>query len=80
MAPAQVSSVKAGSLGFGNNQGIGIFVDRGPTGIADTYLVDNEPGCARNKLEFSTRDNGVVLPPGIECTGEGGGIGLFVDQ
>jgi hypothetical protein len=80
IAPAQVPSTKAGSLGFGNNQGIGIFVDRGATSIADTYLVDNEPGCARNKLEFSTRDNGVVLPPGIECTGDGGGAGLFIDQ
>lgn len=80
IAPAQIPSTKAGSLGFGNNQGIGIFVDRGETSIGDTYLVDNEPGCARNKLEFSTRDNGVVLPPGIECTGDGGGFGLFIDQ
>jgi hypothetical protein len=80
VAPAQIPSTKAGSLGFGNNQGIGIFVDRGATSIPDTYLVEKEPGCARNKLEFSTRDNGVVLPPGIECTGDGGGTGLFIDQ
>jgi hypothetical protein len=80
LAPAQIPSTRAGSLGFGNNQGIGIFVDRGETSIGDTYLVDNEPGCARNKLEFSTRDNGVLLPPGIECTGDGGGAGLFIDE
>lgn len=80
LAPLQTPSTRAGSLGFGNNQGIGIFVDRGETSIGDTYLVDNEPGCARSKFEFSNRDNGVVLPPGIECTGDGGGTGLFVDQ
>jgi hypothetical protein len=80
IAPAQVPSTKAGSLGFGNNQGIGIFVDRGATGVGDTYVVDNEPGCARNKLEFRNRGDGVVLPPGIPCTGDGGGAGLFIDH
>ena len=78
IGPAQIPSTKAGSLGFGNNQGIGIFVDRGTS--TDNYVVDNEPGCAKSKLEFSKRGNGVALPPGIECTGDGGGNGIFIDQ
>ena len=79
--PAQVPSTRAGSLGFGNNQGIGIFVDHGATSIADTYLVDNEPGCVRSKFELRRRGNGIVLPPGFgDCTSDGGGAGLFIDQ
>lgn len=79
-APAQVPSTRAGSLGFGNNQGIGIFLDRAEAGVEDSYVVDNEVNCVISKFEFQPRGNDVVLPPGDECTSEGGGVGIFIDR
>jgi hypothetical protein len=79
LAPLQNPSTRAGSVGYGNNQGIAIFVDRGETSIGDTYVVDNEPGpCV--KLAPRKRGNRLLIPPGNACTGDGGGAGIFIDQ
>ena len=81
IGPLQNPSTRAGSLGFGNNQGIGIFVDRGTSNL-DTYSVDNEPTCTapKSRALLPMRSNGKVVPPGIACTGDGGGAGIFIDQ
>lgn len=79
-APAQVPSTRAGSLGFGNNQGIGVFLDLLGAGEDDGYVVDNEVNCIFSKFEIQPRGNNVALPPGGECTSEGGGAGIFVDR
>ncbi|MDQ3916231.1 MAG: hypothetical protein M3323_13045 [Actinomycetota bacterium] len=73
-APLQVPSTKGGSLGFGNNQGVGIFLDLGSA--ADSYTVDNEPFVQGQPK----RGNNRVLVPGNSGTSEGGGAGLFVDR
>jgi hypothetical protein len=72
--PFQVPSTRAGSLGFGNNQGLGVFLDRGAT--ADTYVVDGEPAISG----VPRRGDNVTVQPGNESTGSGAGQGLFIDQ
>jgi hypothetical protein len=74
VAPAQVLSVRAGSLGFGNNQGAGVMLDRGAA--PDSYTVDGEPAVAG----VPRRGDNTVVPPGNDATGAGGGAGLFIDQ
>ena len=74
VAPLQVPSTKGGSLGFGNNQGVGIFLDIGYA--SDTYVVDNEPSVQGQPK----RGNNRVLVPGNAGTSQGGGAGLFVDR
>ncbi|HEX2195896.1 MAG TPA: hypothetical protein VHJ76_03130 [Actinomycetota bacterium] len=73
-APGQVPQIEghiAGSMGFGANAGIGVFVDLG-TGT-DTYTTVNYPSGA------APRGNNRVLTPRQKATGNGG-VGLFVDR
>lgn len=74
VAPGQVLSVRAGSLGFGSNAATGVLLDRGAA--ADSYTVDNEPVVAG----VPARADNTVVPPGNDSTGAGGGTGLFIDQ
>ncbi|HEU5470173.1 MAG TPA: hypothetical protein VFV67_05930 [Actinophytocola sp.] len=74
IAPIQNPSTRAGSLGFGNNQGIGVFLDRATTN--DTYQADNEPAVPG----VPPRGNNVTLTPGNDSTSAGAGSGLFIDQ
>lgn len=75
VAPLQVPSTRGGSLGFGNNQGIGIFLDLGSS-YYDSYVVDNEPFVQGQ----AKRGNNRVLVPGNAATSQGGGAGLFADR
>ncbi|SDZ29439.1 hypothetical protein SAMN05444365_109102 [Micromonospora pattaloongensis] len=70
--PFQIPSVRAGSLGFGNNQSLGVFVDRGGD---DVYRADGEPAVAG----VPRRGNGTTVAPGNDSTGSGAGAGLFID-
>lgn len=74
VGPIQIPSTRAGSLGFGNNQGIGVFLDRATTN--DTYQADNEPPVAG----VSPRGNNVTVTPGNDASSAGFGSGLFIDQ
>jgi len=74
VAPAQVLSVRAGSLGFGSNVGAGVMLDRGAAD--DSYTVDNEPPVAG----VPARDDNTTIQPGNDATGAGAGSGLFIDQ
>ncbi|MCT9934885.1 hypothetical protein N5079_32230 [Planotetraspora sp. A-T 1434] len=74
VGPFQVPSTRAGSLGFGNNQGLGVFLDRGA--VNDQYTVDGEPTVAG----VPKRGDNVIVQPGNDSTGSGFGQGLFVDQ
>jgi hypothetical protein len=74
IGPIQNPSTRAGSLGFGNNQGVGVFLDRATTD--DTYQADNEPPVAGQPA----RGNNVTIPPGNDSTSAGFGNGLFLDQ
>jgi hypothetical protein len=74
IGPIQNPSTRAGSLGFGNNQGVGVFLDRATTN--DTYQADNEPRVAG----VPPRGNNVTITPGNDSTGAGFGTGLFLDQ
>jgi hypothetical protein len=74
VAPAQPLSVRAGSMGFGNNVGAGVFLDRGAA--ADTYAADGEPAVSG----VPPRGNNTVVQPGSDATGAGAGAGLFIDQ
>jgi hypothetical protein len=74
IAPIQNPSTRAGSLGFGNNQGIGVFLDRATAN--DTYQADNEP----TVTGIPPRGNNITITPGNDSTGAGGGAGLFIDQ
>ncbi len=74
VAPGQVLSVRAGSLGFGSNLAAGVMLDRGAA--ADSYAVDDEPVVAG----VPQRGNDTVVQPGSDATGAGGGTGLFIDQ
>ncbi|MEV1289121.1 hypothetical protein [Micromonospora sp. NPDC049679] len=71
--PFQIPSVRAGSLGFGNNQGLGVFLDRGGD---DIYQVDGEPQITG----LPRRGNGTTVLPGNDSTGSGVGSGLFIDS
>lgn len=73
-APLQNPSTRAGSLGFGNNQAVGVFLDRG-TGT-DAYTVVDDPTPAG----APRRGNNVTIAPANTSTGDGGGLGLFVDN
>lgn len=70
-APGQVPSTRAGSLGFGNNQGTAAFLDRTGT---DTYTVDNE------RTDRPRRADHTTIAPGSEATSAGGGQAAFIDQ
>jgi hypothetical protein len=74
VGPIQIPSTRAGSLGFGNNQGVGVFLDRAATD--DTYQADNEPPVTGQP----PRGDDVTIAPGNDATGAGFGTGLFVDQ
>jgi hypothetical protein len=74
VAPGQVLSVRAGSLGFGSNGATGVFLDRGAGD--DTYTVDNEPVIAG----VPARGDNTTVAPGNDATGAGAGTGLFTDQ
>lgn len=74
VGPFQVPSTRAGSLGFGNNQGLGVFLDRGA--VSDQYTVVDEPTVAG----VPKRGDNVTVQPNNESTGSGFGQGLFVDQ
>jgi len=74
IGPIQNPSTRAGSLGFGNNQGLGVFLDRATTD--DTYQADNEPAVTGQP----PRGDGVTIPPGNDSTGAGFGAGVFIDQ
>jgi hypothetical protein len=74
VAPAQVLTVRAGSLGFGSNLAAGVLLDRGTA--TDTYTADNEPAVPG----VPRRGNSTVVQPGSDATGAGGGTGLFIDQ
>ncbi|GAA3804426.1 hypothetical protein GCM10022226_25390 [Sphaerisporangium flaviroseum] len=74
VGPIQVPSTRAGSLGFGNNQGVGVFLDRGAAN--DQYTVDAEPAVAG----VPKRGDNVTVQPNNDSTGSGFGQGLFVDQ
>ncbi|RCG29075.1 hypothetical protein DQ384_22315 [Sphaerisporangium album] len=74
IGPIQVPSTRAGSLGFGNNQGVGVFLDRGTAD--DQYTVDGEPSVAG----VPQRGDNVIVQPNNDSTGAGFGQGLFVDQ
>lgn len=74
VGPIQNPSTRAGSLGFGNNQGLGVFLDRATTG--DTYLVDGEP----TVVGVPARGDNTTVLPGNDSSGSGLGQGLFIDQ
>jgi hypothetical protein len=74
IGPIQNPSTRAGSLGFGNNQGVGVFLDRATAN--DSYQADNEPPVAG----VPPRGNNVTIAPGNDSTGAGFGAGLFIDQ
>ncbi|HEX6356427.1 hypothetical protein [Actinophytocola sp.] len=74
IGPIQNPSTRAGSLGFGNNQGVGVFLDRATAN--DSYQADNEPTVAG----VPPRGNNVTIAPGNDSTGAGFGAGLFIDQ
>ena len=74
IGPIQNPSTRAGSLGFGNNQGLGVFLDR--AGTDDTYVVDGEP----TVVGVPARGDNVTVQPGNDSTGSGLGQGLFLDQ
>ena len=73
VGPFQTPSTRAGSLGFGNNQALGVFLDR--AGV-DTYQAEGEPVVSG----VPRRANATVVPPGNDATGSGFGSGVFVDQ
>ncbi len=73
-APLQNPSTRAGSLGFGNNQAVGVFLDRG-TDI-DSYTVIDQPTASG----VPARGNNVTVAPGNTTTGDGAGLGLFIDN
>ncbi|HET7489684.1 MAG TPA: hypothetical protein VFJ85_17280 [Acidimicrobiales bacterium] len=60
LAPAPAPG-RGGSLGFGNNQGTGVLLDRAG---ADSYTIVGDQGSP-------TRGNGVTIPPNSESTGTG---------
>lgn len=74
IGPIQNPSTRAGSLGFGNNQGVGVFLDRATAN--DSYQADNEPPVAG----VPPRGDNVTIAPGNDATGAGLGAGLFIDQ
>jgi hypothetical protein len=74
IGPIQIPSTRAGSLGFGNNQAAGVFLDRATAN--DSYQADNEPAVAG----VPPRGNNVTIAPGNDSTGAGFGAGLFLDQ
>jgi hypothetical protein len=74
IGPIQNPSTRAGSLGFGNNQAVGVFLDRAATD--DTYQADNEPPVAG----VSPRGDSVTVAPGNDASSAGLGAGLFIDQ
>lgn len=71
--PFQNPSTRAGSLGFGNNQGLGVFLDGAGT---DSYQVDGEPVVPG----VPHRGNATTVNPGNDSTGAGVGAGIFIDQ
>jgi hypothetical protein len=74
VAPGQVLTVRAGSLGFGSNAAAGVLLDRGAD--TDAYAVDGEPVVAG----VAARGNDTTVLPGSDATGAGAGTGLFIDQ
>ncbi|MEH1130359.1 hypothetical protein [Micromonospora sp. CPCC 206061] len=73
IGPIQNPSTRAGSLGFGNNQGVAVMLDR--AGL-DSYTVEGEPPVSG----VSARGNAVTVLPGNDASSAGGGAGLFIDQ
>jgi hypothetical protein len=74
IGPIQIPSTRAGSLGFGNNQGVGVFLDRAAGN--DTYQADNEPPVTG----IPPRGDNVTVTPGNDASSAGFGAGLFIDQ
>jgi hypothetical protein len=71
-APApQVTTGRAGSQGFGNNQAFGALVDVG-TG-SDTYLIDGNQG-------LPARGDNTIVTPDPSCKTSTCGGGVFIDQ
>jgi hypothetical protein len=62
--------VTGGSLGYGGNDALGVFLDRGGH---DTYRVDNLP------VGLPQRADKVVIRPGTAAT-NAWGVGLFIDR